>query len=344
MRFLFVTKDNGAFNAVNATVRELMARGTAVRVLAEGNSVDRWKQIGINPETEPGDLEAYFELASPEAVVVGASAPINLEAKIARIANERQIPLVIHEDMWGGSRRHHAQAALMITPDAFGEQLAREHPQYSGCPIVKTGFSFLEGVDLGEAVLDRFERHRREGDLRPVVLFAAGARESVQTLEVLLSSLRNSGRPCILVPRFHPKYKGADFETAFWSKIQEFRAANFGRVNEMKDLSTDQVSAFADITVSAAGTSLMHAARHFRIPVNIDLPLVHTVFGEQSVPWMPGFTKNLGIGLSLREPHPEFFRLIEQEREGIIRKQAEYFREPPMTAVQIADAILEYVS
>lgn len=263
MHILLVTKDKGSFNFVEPGYRELIKRGHRVRIVAEGLSADLWPKTGAEIVQDGKEL-------LHDVIVVGTSAPANLEQVYADFANVSGIPLVLAEDSFGASSRIDGDAKLILTindiaGDLIGKGRHKSTPWKAvGSPAVATTGTTPE--------LDVEYRALSGGLTRMVILYAGqGGPFTADILNKTLELVRSSQLPCTLVIKHHPKaHVEVNEEMLRGAFVME---SSFG---------TDELARIADYTISCFGTALNIAAANCKAPVCVWTPATERAFREQT--------------------------------------------------------------
>ena len=277
----------GAANAVIPIARVAQNAGDIVTFISEGLATERVRAAGFEPvftgsinfEKEPFEFDAEKALTQiePHFVVVGQSAPINLEERIALAANLRNIPVVSVTDFWGGSVRSSAKLTSIVCLDEFDRELAiRAHPKVhhtlvGGNPGVPTPEERERIIGVSKT-LD-YLHCRYSG----IIVYVGGAPErTTGDLGLVIDSLRMTPGMVGLIFRPHPKHVNRTDNAGrrygdIWNEILYPRLGD-KYLGEFSNLSADAVVASADVVISDFSTMLTTAASLGKRTVSLVTP------------------------------------------------------------------------
>ncbi len=261
-KVLIVTKDIGEFNVYEPVVRQMTQSGVSVVLVAEGLSLQKWKDAGYLtwcPEGEFADAEAFLQYEEPDMVLTGLVALINLGAKFGLAANKFGIKLGYVHDLWGVNKRSPAVPDFVCVTDEYDEKLICEYGPYFHHPprIYVTGspaMNSLEGI-RGNLLV----RHILDYPRDLISVLVLGQDESTTPmLEGLVQALDEVGN-YVLIPRFHPKFVGNVELQHKWFSI--LYGAKKGKVLFVgSEVSTRELMGSVKFTVSIYSTGLVEAA------------------------------------------------------------------------------------
>lgn len=263
MHILLVTKDKGSFNFVEPGYRELVSRGHRVRIVAEGLSADLWPKTGA--EIVP-DGKALLH----DVIVVGTSAPANLEQQYADFANVSGIPLVLAEDSFGASSRIDADAKLIVTINNIaGELIAKG--RHKNTPWKAVGSPAVAATGTTPELEEEYRR--LTGGTGLLVLYAGqGGGFSADILAKTVELVRATERKDLyLVIKQHPK-----------AQIEISEEMLRGITVKTSSFGTDDLARIADTTFSCFGTALNVSAANGKLPVCVWTPATAEAFRQQT--------------------------------------------------------------
>ncbi len=272
MHVLLVTKDKGSFNFVKPGFHELVRRGHRVRIVAEGLSTGLWASMGA--EIVPDGKELLHDI-----IVVGTSAPTNLEQLYADFANVSGIPLVLAEDSFGACNRIDGDAKLILTINTIAGAVIDRGGRHQGTPWKPVGSPAVSEPGISPELVK--EHYRLVGEFGKLVLYSGqGSPSSIDIFNKTVELIRASKRQdVVLVIKHHPK---AQIEvTEQMMQGVQVKESPFG---------SDDLARIADYTMSCFGTALNVSAANGKTPVSV---------------WTPGTEENFRKQTGL-EKHPLF--------------------------------------
>ncbi len=352
MRCLIVTKDIGGFKVVLPVARALKDMDHRVTILAEGLSVALWKEAGwtlafegsVNFKEQPFAFDAEIELVrhQPDVVLVTSGSPMNIEAQMSSAAFKRGISQAWIEDVWGVTARlpQDVTPDLVFTLDLAGQKMLREDPRSIGRHIVVAGNLALSNLIVPiNLTLHMAELREQHGTL---ILFCGQSTDTRDMLNILFTSLVGVTEPFVVIPRWHPKRVTDGNNREIWeTQVAMFSALKPNSVLRLDDVkTTDALGTLCDITVSGVGTTLLYAAQARKDAISITTPTTrHVLLQQVRYDRWPGL--EVGIGLELTEPVPNLLTFVRERRDAMHAAQDEYFKNPPLSARQIAEEILK---
>ncbi len=286
MRLLFATKDVGGFQATEPIARVSKARGHTPIILAEGLSVQEWRNKNWELtfegtkdfEKEPFDFDPKLaiEAAQLGAVIVTYGAPPNIEAKLAHAAAELKVPLIGIEDYIGGSRRINPGIFDLILTKEFGREAIATLSPGIKAKIVEIGSVFIASMLQTPIPSKIVEIFNRACGGRRAVLVAGNGHDTQYFLHWTLASAGISSEKVIVIVRHHPRTRGTEKDKEMWMLQQKLYAALKGdkaitMLPEIAD--TRFIARLADATVSNYGTLFEASAVGGHIPVRVSSPV-----------------------------------------------------------------------
>ena len=345
-KILVVTKDKGAFNATNRIVSQLRdSLGHTVKVYAEGLSAGLWEEVGeklafkgpVDFLKEPFTLNVAEELEKfePDVVVVGASVPINLEARFAEAAVERRkpIPVVVAEDSFGGATRIQTPITLALTLHPLAAGFYEAEGILKGVPTVAMGGESFRRIELSADKQAEVEKLREQFDT--LVLYAGQGRPF--TRDILRMALdcigMTKGESIGLIVSHHPKVLPPEVLAAIMADLDAFRSGTIVKTT----LSSDEAASVCDVTFTCFGSALNNAAVHGRIAVSVMTDESEAQLREQTG---FGVTPLAAVGAALTMRSPTSFPVLRLNRESLFENQRLYAQPYPLDPSVAADAIL----
>lgn len=304
-----------------------------------------WEPIvpgsSLLPETvNELDAVSFLATAEPDVVVTGLSWPIRIEETFSRAAQARVLPLVWLEDMWGGHRRCDSRPPdLILTIDGAAARLVRDERRYAKTDVRVIGspvFDALDPAKIPETTKTAVDALRGHGT---VVLLAGQGEATDDVLRVVFRSIVKTREPCVLVPRFHPKFM-PEHGNRWTAAIEAFRTERPDRVRELPapEHELDHVAACADITVSVYSTGLLASAFARQFPVSVATPAtvaeMKRATGVERYP-LAAF----GAAVEIAEP-TDLVALHRERRWKTAKAQRSAFRNAAFKARVAANAIL----
>ncbi|MSU55038.1 MAG: hypothetical protein EXS46_00685 [Candidatus Taylorbacteria bacterium] len=270
---IVVTKDIAEFLIYFLLVSALRERGHNVTVIAEGISLDKWleKDEAVARHFS-GSTECEFEIflagLKPDLVLTGLADPINWGEKFGLAANKLGIKLGYVIDVWGAESRSTAVPNFICTLDNFArERILNYHPFGASMPKVyitgSPAMDSLAKVKIPTGFLGNLANCNER-----TILFCGQNIFSASALEGLIQALNDCQKeiPCILIPRFHPKFMQRADHCALWNAIL---AKAKGYVLHVPTSTTSQqLMMLAGLTVSVFSNALIEAAALGSLPVS----------------------------------------------------------------------------
>lgn len=204
-RVLVVAKDRGSLAVVAPIASVLQKAGAAVMCATEGDATILLPTYDLScMPTGTLSPREILKNGAPDVVLVGCSAPMNLERTISEEARLLSIPLVVVADVRSAWKRHNEEylrGNLILTTDDEDAELARD----LGAESSSIGFHQLIPPPSSKKTEKEIERYKAEGKV--VILYATGgqARRTPQELECVLKSSRQTKKDHVLVIQPHPK-------------------------------------------------------------------------------------------------------------------------------------------
>lgn len=311
---LLVTTDIMSGRYASAIARVMQGEGHKVTVAAEGKSLEVWEGAGFEVAFDNTGNSSYFgwpnavrflESHSVDVVVVGTSSPANIEVTFAKAAVKAGVPLVMLEDIVGGHTRlgldKKSSPGLILSVDSVAVDMAEA--AYPTSRVEAMGH-FDANLPEPNPELEAQVEVLRDG-YGLVVVF--GGQATTEDLELAIECIELADG--IMIPRFHPKIadqvdeeSGLTLGGLWWDMIED-------RLPEDKFLSigielrgtTDQLVAYADVTLSGFSTLLTTAALAGRVSGSLWTPEVEAqLYRENQIEAVPQVT--LGISHSISEP------------------------------------------
>jgi hypothetical protein len=260
LNVLIVTKDLMPFRMAHPIAEELRRLGHIVLISASGSSLPAWNAIDFPfGMIEGDDPNVIIDKANPDIVVVGLSSPIDTEDFIAKIANERNIPVVALSDTWGASSRMvNGTPNTMITMDDIDQGIASM--RFPDARVVSVGDwttsqLLVSPQDIWGA------GHKR-------TMFIAGQNPATigDFVTESLRMIHGLEAGWIIAFRPHPKYLRAP------EIIEANLLLTKSGVALLDNTSAtgDELAATADVTVSGFSGVLRTAALHGKMAVSVD--------------------------------------------------------------------------
>jgi hypothetical protein len=343
--------------------RELARQSVEIVVVAEGKSVDEWKNAGFNEAIVaegPLDIKASWDISpkdvffsvKPDVLVCGLSSPIRSEAWFAAGAKNPEcsggLPLVYLDDNWGAIHRCQTPADLVLTIDTLGEKLVHQHELYRNhredqVRIIGDLSASAASEPIPQGTIDAFNKAKGDAEYA-FVLCSQKWPESDDIIDTALESCAFSlkaGAKLVVIPRWHPGAKQED--RARWTeKVLAFVDAHPNAVSILGDsFSTDHLAALADGTFAATGSALRAAAYAGKIPICIWTPrLGQKLKAESGMEHHPLYIHGNAFGFE----KPTHVTLQMMEKGEYVRNMQQELLQPiPFDAAKAAEAIMALV-
>ncbi len=319
-KVLFVCKDKGGAQMTIPLVLEVVKNGHDYLIIAEGLAAEMFEREElslyfkgtVNFGEEPFTLDAVAVLnkQKPDAVVVSAGFPINLEYAFAKAANELAVPLVVIEDYWGVCKNLLGRKPdLMLTTDLYSKNLAQSLFRDTTVEIV--GHHELSSRELrvrDPSLVSRLQLPKKG----LVCLYIGGGDSTTAELNLLVKCLEKTSNTWWLLPRFHPKWinvASSDGRTyaEVWNKILESfrsRVINTHACREPTD-----IMYFVDVVAGGFSTLLSTAAYLGKFTVSLTTEETMRDFKKiTGLPQVPLVTLGLAHSVNVPTNFSMFFR------------------------------------
>ncbi len=278
MKALFVTKDTGGFKVAKPVADSMKKQGWNTTIIAEGKSFTFWEKAGYTPlfskeisETlSLAKVTTILNKEKPAIIIVTLGSPINSENLFALKANKLKIPLVFIPDVWGAETRSRAVPDLVLAFDEFEASLCGERFLGTETEICIVGHPFIDELlqtGIPEKATSYVQEIKSECD--GVILLAGQGAYTTDMLQILRLSLEMSDGKYVVIPRFHPKYKGTEYMETWKNELSHFPVKSIAKE---ASISTDHLAALCDITISTFSTLLMVSAYYNKVPISVNTP------------------------------------------------------------------------
>jgi len=303
---LFVAKDLGSTNLVLPVAKKWRDGNGEYSVVVEGLAGKKFAEAGFIPffqGTESFqkvpftlDTSTTLDVLNPDVVVIGESAPINLEREFAIATKRKGTPLVVIDDLWGGFRRIGVIPDLVLTLDSLGLREVVENLP----PHVQTSVVGNPGVPSAaeiEMLRGRIPEIKSEIPGAPIIGYVGGGKDSaLEELVLLKECLKLTPKPWQLLVAFHPKWKD---HIAIWREVLSGTEDLF----YTSDLGIDgkDLVAVSHIVVAGISTLMTTAAALKKTVVCLSTPnVLSTVSQEAGLSEVPQVS--LGLARAISRP------------------------------------------
>ncbi len=194
----------GGANAIIPMLDELACRGHRTRLLLEGDGAAATRTTtSFIQVTSLEDVQLQFLELHPHVVITGLASPRILENELDRIARDAGVLVVHVEDFWAAHRRAEFVPDLCITVDELAARLIGE--DQSGARSVVAGFAGIRNVTPSSEIVDRMHEVRQLHPGTALIVYPDCGPTMELALPRLVASINRTKRPCVLLPKFHPK-------------------------------------------------------------------------------------------------------------------------------------------
>ncbi len=261
------TNDILAARQIHHVLRGITNKDAIVRIHAEGKSLDAWKKLGV--EAIPFSLADCFDAdGAPDLIMTGASTGDGtIEQGALMYAIAHNIPNVVVSDTWGSALRHipPSRPNLILVIDDIDRDITRKSG-YEGSIITvgdDSGYYVthtLASIKGGSKVCKNELRNH-------LLVVGQGLDYTLGLLDIAHKcALLSEGKWKIIPRLIHPKYKDKPEARGIESAL---RSINPMMVVDYPNLTTDELSMLAPITMSVFSKNLRYAALAGNIGVSV---------------------------------------------------------------------------
>lgn len=272
MKTLFVTRDFGPAQILEAVASSLIQNGHEVQVIAEEVSKEKsWPQnqfahlgeVESRSSLNEGEvLEVLHDEQWPDVVCLGSSSPINWELLFAQAANEIGIPVVAVSDVFGGLKHlgeHGVKVDLALETTNLGMEIDARAGRFDravviGHPMTSNIKRLLANPPDG---LQAAVNTAKEGGRKLLVVVGQMPDATLDMIRVAGECVRRNPSQWSVAIRLHPKFKTDDY----LSKVSAL-TASFGETRLVTfdpKYPTDPIIALSDGVLTGYSTALQTA-------------------------------------------------------------------------------------
>lgn len=279
-----------------------------LRIAAEGASIDIWKK------QFPVDIEGTHEFcplsenqmesvcSNANVIVTGLSIPINWEAQASVAANQKGVPLVWLEDVWGGHMRSPGSPQLLLACDDLARRMImRSHRKARVITVGNSAVRRARRNPPSHEIMQRFKTATREYD-RTVFISGQGA-QTPEIIDMALASVLLTPGKTGVMWSMHPKHRGSAHDHLSQMIIRKWAREHRDVIMPMPTISADHIAALSDITFSGSSNILLVSASSGKLAISVNGPMVREyTMKEMGVHLFPPASDECGAVIRLSSP------------------------------------------